>query len=385
MQEASVQYNAPYGVSDPNAPYVNGNPTTGTMGSIPPAASIEFPQREIVGLIGACGFTPDNADLLQLAKAVQSGLLNFAVDTGTANNYQIAVNPALLASKPGNRWYVKIANTSTGPSTLNVNGIGAKPIVYGNGDPLITGDLTAGGIAEFFDNGARFELSPTHTSPLSGTRAALSGVRMFTTPGPTLYVPTVGTRAVLVEVLGGGGGGGGSYPTGAGQVSFGVAGGAGGYARKFITSGFANVSLVVGAQGAGGVPSGGTGGTGGTSSFGAILTCAGGNGGVSYPPQSVGPGNSTTAGGGSASGGDINVFGQYSYATITLSNGGAVSGWGGSTMYGQTGLAFGISTNGGDGQGYGSGATAAISLVSAATGFTGGRGAQGLVIVWEYA
>ena len=46
-----MQYNPPYGVSDPNAPYINGNPSTGTMGSIPPAASIEYPQREIVNFI----------------------------------------------------------------------------------------------------------------------------------------------------------------------------------------------------------------------------------------------------------------------------------------------------------------------------------------------
>ena len=38
-----MQYNQPYGISDPNAAYINGNPTTGTMGSIPPAASIEYP------------------------------------------------------------------------------------------------------------------------------------------------------------------------------------------------------------------------------------------------------------------------------------------------------------------------------------------------------
>jgi hypothetical protein len=44
-------YNAPFGNSDNDASYVNGNPSTGTMGSIPPAASIEHPQREIVKVI----------------------------------------------------------------------------------------------------------------------------------------------------------------------------------------------------------------------------------------------------------------------------------------------------------------------------------------------
>ena len=77
-----MQYNQPYGITDPNAPYINGNPATGTMGSIPPAASIEYDQREIVAVIqyafnkGLIDFNnqvcqaPSNADLQQLLKAI---------------------------------------------------------------------------------------------------------------------------------------------------------------------------------------------------------------------------------------------------------------------------------------------------------------------------
>ena len=47
-----MQYNGPFDQpTNPNASYVNGNPATGTQGSIPPAASIEFDQREIVNVI----------------------------------------------------------------------------------------------------------------------------------------------------------------------------------------------------------------------------------------------------------------------------------------------------------------------------------------------
>ena len=46
-----MQYNQPFGISDPNASYINGNPSTGTMGSIPPALAIEHDQREIVRVI----------------------------------------------------------------------------------------------------------------------------------------------------------------------------------------------------------------------------------------------------------------------------------------------------------------------------------------------
>jgi hypothetical protein len=78
-----VKYNQPFGVSDPNAVYINGNPATGTQGSIPPAASIEYDQREIVEVIAKAnqrGYhdfdsvpcaVPDNADLAQLRKAIE--------------------------------------------------------------------------------------------------------------------------------------------------------------------------------------------------------------------------------------------------------------------------------------------------------------------------
>ena len=77
-----MKYNQPYGISDPNAPYLNGNPSTGQMGSIPPAWSIEHDQREIVAVIqyaadnGLLDYNsevchnPSEADLTQLLKAI---------------------------------------------------------------------------------------------------------------------------------------------------------------------------------------------------------------------------------------------------------------------------------------------------------------------------
>ena len=88
-----MKYNQPYGVSDPNAAYINGNPSTGTMGSIPPAASIEYPQREIVALIAAAGLTPDNADLAQAAQSDQARRraerLQAGTNGGTASHWSM--------------------------------------------------------------------------------------------------------------------------------------------------------------------------------------------------------------------------------------------------------------------------------------------------------
>src|SRR5262247_3220585 len=89
-----MKYNPPYGITDPNGPYVNGDPSIGRAGSIPPAESIEYPQREIANLITDVGITPANTDLHQLSRSIQSGQLVYAVDTGTATAYSIALVPA---------------------------------------------------------------------------------------------------------------------------------------------------------------------------------------------------------------------------------------------------------------------------------------------------
>jgi hypothetical protein len=137
-----MQYNQPYGVSDPNASYVNGNPSTGTMGSIPPAASIEHDQREVVEVINtantrgykdfsntACA-APTTADLTQLRKAIEGfvrGLpitLSDLIDTYV----QFMVGPGgdfpdLIAAL---HYLSKYKITSTGRVVLQLTGAGAS-------------------------------------------------------------------------------------------------------------------------------------------------------------------------------------------------------------------------------------------------------------------
>lgn len=63
-----MKYNPPVGGAADD-PYIDGSSTT--EGSIPPAASIEDPQRELVAAISGAGLTPDDADLTQLLQAIQ--------------------------------------------------------------------------------------------------------------------------------------------------------------------------------------------------------------------------------------------------------------------------------------------------------------------------
>lgn len=83
-----MKYNQPFGIPDPNASYVNGDPSIGREGSIPPAESIEYPQREIVAVIQYayeqqfpnCN-APANSDLAQLLEAILGFLAQRYINT----------------------------------------------------------------------------------------------------------------------------------------------------------------------------------------------------------------------------------------------------------------------------------------------------------------
>ncbi len=143
-----------------NAPYVNGDPSIGRAGSIPPAASIEYPQREIVNVITNAGLTPTNSDLNQLGEAIQSGKLIYADDTGVANIVTIALLPVVTALTKGMVFIVKIKFANTGPTVLVVNGVGGVAVVHpADASQLGPGELYAGAIVCFAYDGTYFQLA----------------------------------------------------------------------------------------------------------------------------------------------------------------------------------------------------------------------------------
>ena len=173
-----MKYEAPYGVSDPNASYINGNPSTGTMGSIPPAASIENPQREIVNFETDSGLVPTDADLHQLSKSVQNGLVNYALDQGTPNFIAITPMPPISSYALGQHFQIKVGNPNTGPCELNANALGWAPLVHGDKTQLGAGEIFQGQIIEVAWDGANWQM-------LTGT---VSGALIMMTAPRTLYV-----------------------------------------------------------------------------------------------------------------------------------------------------------------------------------------------------
>jgi len=152
-----MKYQAPYGVSNPDAPYINGDPTIGRQGSIPPAAAFEFPMREILNVINKNKITPDDADLSQMMKGVRSQRTNYVDDTGSANNLSVALDPPLGAYTIGLPIRVKVHVTNTGAATIDA-GAGRVAIKKMNGGGTAAGDLPAGGICELVYDGSAFQL-----------------------------------------------------------------------------------------------------------------------------------------------------------------------------------------------------------------------------------
>lgn len=82
-------YNPPINgdTGNANRSYVNANPSTGVEGSIPSAAAIEYPQREILAVITAAGLTPSNGSLDQLKTAIQTLISAAGASTGTISAF----------------------------------------------------------------------------------------------------------------------------------------------------------------------------------------------------------------------------------------------------------------------------------------------------------
>lgn len=162
-----MKYNQPYGgLTD--APYVNGDPSIGRAGSIPPAEAIEYPQREIANFITDSAITPTNVDLRQLGKSIQSGKVIYVIDTGTVNAYSATLTPTPSAYTAGMSFRIKMLTTPTGPSTINFNALGAKNIIKSGGIFLNGGEWQANDIVSLTYDGTSFQLinSASNTSKL---------------------------------------------------------------------------------------------------------------------------------------------------------------------------------------------------------------------------
>lgn len=293
----------------------------------------------------------------KLALDTQSGKWSYAVAGGTANALTVELVPAPSAYNAGMTVRLKLVSTNTGAATLNVSGLGAKPILRPNGAEVIAGDLSLGGVIQLVYDGQSFAM--TGLSQASGV------AQYFSTPGAGTVTVPQGCTCAEVELWGGGGGG-------FGAIGYsGAGGGGGGYAFRRI-SGLVPGSVqnfVVGSAGVAGTGALINGTAGGTTSWGAVFSATGGAGGGGNSNNATGGGNFTSA--------DFGIVGQTGgpgqYETSVMSGGA-----GGSSPRGGPGGSGGTRNVADGGRGPGGGGSGGSNTN------TGGGGAAGGIFVRWY-
>lgn len=288
----------------------------------------------------------------------------------TVNNTQIATTEfvksaiaALVASSPAaldtlNELAAALGNDPNFATTVTNALAGKQPL-----DSTLT-DLsgkTVNGILQYLGLG-----------DASGYVGRLINTRVFTSSGT--YTPTPGTKRIRVTITGGGGGGGGCQAISSNETFFGAGGGAGGTVITILTPTQNSYPVTIGAGGAGGVSA--TNGTSGGNSVFASLIAPGGAGG-----GKVGVANTNGGNGGVPNTGDIRIIGGQGgdgqSGNISVSGAGGTSYWGGG---GRAGAGGGVS-----GKAYGSGGGGAYDAGYSGTSMTGGKGADGVCIIEEFA
>lgn len=138
-----------FGVGKPG--WRDGNKVGGINPTEFNAAYLNTIQEELAAIAESVGLTLDPANngqvLLAIQKLIEARSGNYALDTGVANAYVVALNPAIAVYNDGMTVSVKVINANTGASTLNA-GAGVVGLANDIGGALAAGDLPAGGIIE---------------------------------------------------------------------------------------------------------------------------------------------------------------------------------------------------------------------------------------------
>jgi hypothetical protein len=106
-------------------------------------------------------------------------------DVGAANALSATQRPFPAAYAAGLRVRVKVANTNTGATTLNINSLGARPIVLNNGGALGGGELIADDIITLDYDGASWILDSPSLFP--GFVRSADEIAASVTPSSFLY------------------------------------------------------------------------------------------------------------------------------------------------------------------------------------------------------
>lgn len=125
--------------------------------------------KRITGL----GSVQDTTDAVS-AGAIQKSSLTYATATGLSNAYVVFLPVAPAAYTAGMTVTFKANVANTGAATLNVNGLGTRPIYKNGGTALAANDISANQIITAVFDGSNFQITG-QIGLLSGFNGNLSG------------------------------------------------------------------------------------------------------------------------------------------------------------------------------------------------------------------
>ena len=126
---------------------------------------------------------------------IKRGLVNYAVDSGAANAYVVALTHAPSAYADGLQVVFKASASNTGACTINVNSLGVKTITRQDGTTPIAGDIGASKITEIRYNSTsgNFEIQGSiGASAGTGTMSAQNANAVNIVGGTVEGITTVG-------------------------------------------------------------------------------------------------------------------------------------------------------------------------------------------------
>lgn len=125
------------------------------------------------------GVAIDSARLLIAIDTASQQMPGWGPESGAANIYSVSINPGPAFYYTGLQFAFIPTYTNTGASTLNVNGIGASPLLRNQSNPVLAGDMVAGKAAQVFFDGTNFQLLNPATSDTISNDSFIGSVAYF--------------------------------------------------------------------------------------------------------------------------------------------------------------------------------------------------------------
>jgi hypothetical protein len=160
-------------------------------------------QQDRAALVAGAGMTPNANDptqpLVAVQKLIEARVGDYSVDTGAANAYVIALNPAITAYTGDFTATFKAANSNNGASTINF-GAGVVPLLSNAGGALGQNDILAGSLVtvNYVNADGKAYITSSVLSQIDMVKNSLPSVSAAFN-SPTAGLLTVGLQPCVID------------------------------------------------------------------------------------------------------------------------------------------------------------------------------------------